>query len=211
MAEDFYIAIGGLEALNTLDDLPRHIIEAARIAVNEAATWGRTRLAEGVLAETNFPKSYVQPAGKRLWVKQRATNATLEAVIGAKTRRTSLARFAASGTPTGGARRGGVNVTVNPGENQTMKGAFLVRLNQDDGSDSVSKNIGLAVRTKNGRPPPGYRPARLSENVWLLYGPSVAQNLYSDANQGGVVTEKAPDIVERLRHEYERQLARLTK
>ena len=208
MAEDFIIAIAGLDSLNELDELPRKIVESARIAVNYAAERGRTKLAEGVLSETDFPKSYVQPAGKRLYVKKRATNATLEAVISAQKRRTSLARFAASGTPSGGARRGGVNVTVNPGQNRTMKGAFLVRLKSGDGADSVSQNIGLAVRTKNGRPPPGYRPVRLSENVWLLYGPSVAQVLFSDTNQGGVASDTAPDIVQLMQREFERQMAR---
>ncbi len=205
MAEQFVMIIEGLEHLDSLDDLPRDVVESARIAINDAARRGRTMLANEVLSEVNFPAEYVAPRNKRLYVKKNASNRDLEAVISAQTRRTSLAQFAA-----GGARRGsraGVKVNVSKGGGgQTIRRAFLIKLRAGGDRLDTRANQGLAYRTKDGRPPPGYRPVQIAPNLWLLYGPSVAQVLHSDANNGGAADALAPEIAETLENQFWRQM-----
>lgn len=204
MSETFALVIEGLTHLNDLQDLDQRIVKAARIAVNQAATSGRTEFARQVRREVNLPASYVQPAGKRLYVSKQATNSDLEAVVTARSRNTSLARFATDQSSL--RQRGrGQRVEVKPGVVRTLPGAFLVRLRGGSATDSKN-NLGLAVRTKDGRPPPGYKPKKLGENVWLLYGPSVASILYSERNRGGVATDLSPEVANKLENEFWRQM-----
>lgn len=209
MADTFALVIEGLVHLEKMTDLPVRIVTSARIAVNEAARDGRKWAADKILSEVKFPRDYVAPGNGRLRVSRFASNGKLEAAITARTRATSLARFQV-GTPILGARRGrrqeGVRVEVTPGAVQRLPGAFLIRLRAGSGNIDTKSNMGLAVRTKNGRPPPGYKPVRLAENLWLLYGPSVAQVFHSDRNRGGVATDISPDIADELEREFFRQL-----
>lgn len=199
------MVIDGLKHLDALDDIPRNLLDSARIAINDAARRGRTLLARGVLAEVDFPASYVAPRNKRLHVKKTASNGDLEAVISAQTRRTSLAQFTVGAVQRGG--RQGVRVKVaKSGGGQVLKRAFLIRLRAGGDALDTRANLGLAYRTKDGRPPPGYKPVQLSNNLWLLYGPSVAQVLHSDTNNGGVADDLAPEIAESLENEFWRQM-----
>lgn len=207
MADQFILVVEGLEAIKSLDDVPAKTLRAARIAVNDAATKGRKRAADQVLREVAFPASYVAPRNGRLTVKKRASDSDLEAIISARTRATSLARFAKDSSPAGGAgRRAGVRVEVRPGSVRRLPGAFLIKLRAGTASMDTKNNMGLAVRTNNGRPPPGYKPTRISENLWLLYGPSVAQAMYSEKNRGGVATDISPKIAADLENEFWRQM-----
>lgn len=207
MAEQFALYIDGLDALKSFDDLPPKILKSARIALNDAARKGRTLAAREVLRETNFPASYVAPKGGRLAVKNFASNGNLEAIIAGKTRPTSLARFIQGPVSVGGAkRRPGLRVKVDPTKGVRMlPRAFLIRLRSGNNLDTKG-NVGVAVRTTNGRPPPGYKPTKIADNLWLLAGPSVAQNLHSDKNRGGVFTDISPKVADMIEHEFWRQM-----
>lgn len=204
MADNFILVIDGLKELNSIDDLPKDIVNSARIAVNEATVRGRTMMALDVLKQVNLPSDYVAPRNKRLYVSEKATNSTLEGVITARSRPTSLARFAKENTP--GRPSGGIRVEVQRGVTRTLPGAFLIRLRSGSTLTDTKNNMGLAVRTRDGRPPPGYKPARLGDNLWLLYGPSVQQVVFSETNQGGSATDLAPDIIEIMSNEFFRQM-----
>ena len=207
MAEQFVLYIDGLDALKSLDDIPAKMLKSARIALNSAARKGRTLAAREVLKETAFPASYVSPRNGRLAVKNFASNNNLEAVIAGKKRATSLAQFLVGPRKVGGAKkRAGLRVKVDPTKGtRLLPKAFLVKLRSGRDVDTKG-NVGVAVRTKNGRPPPGYKPTRISDNLWLLAGPSVAQNLYSEKNQGGVFTDIGPEVAQMIEDEFWRQM-----
>ena len=204
MAEAFALVIEGLETLKSIDDLPQNIIKAARIAVNDAATRGRTAMGREVLSQVNFPTDYVAPRNKRLYVSKNARNTDLEAIITARSRPTSLARFAKESKP--GRGKEGVRVEVKRGAVRTLPGAFLIRLRSGSALTDTKFNMGLAIRTENGKPPPGYKPAPLGNGLWLLYGPSVSQLIHSEKNNGGVATDLTPDIQQMLEDEFWRQM-----
>lgn len=213
MTEAFALVINGLEHLDSIEDIPRDIIRSARIAVNEAATRGRTAIGRQVLSEVNFPADYVAPRNKRLHVTKRANNSDLESVITARSRPTSLARFALSNNP--GRGKDGVRVKVARhgavrtigGKNSKEMSAFLIRLRSGSALTDTKHNLGLAVRTKNGQPPKSaHKPAPLGNGLWLLYGPSVSQIVYSERNRGGAATELTPDIQQMLEDEFWRQM-----
>lgn len=201
----FALVIEGLNNLASLDDLDERIVKSARIAVNDAAERGRTAFARQIRREVNLPANYVQPGGKRLYVSQKATNSTLEAVVTARARATSLARFATDSSSL--KKRGaGQRVEVKPGTVRTLPGAFLIRLRRGSELTDTKYNLGMAVRTRDGRPPPGYKPTKLSNGLWLLYGPSVASILHSETNSGGVAADLAPEVARRLEDEFWRQM-----
>ena len=204
MADAFALVIEGLEHLKSLDELPQNIVKAARIAVNDAATRGRTAMGREVLLQVNFPGDYVAPRNKRLYVSKNARNSDLEAIITARSRPTSLARFAKENSP--GRGKEGVRVEVKRGAVRTLPGAFLIKLRSGSQLTDTKFNMGLAVRTKTGRLPPGYKPAPMGNGLWLLYGPSVSQLIYSDKNNGGVATDLTPDIQQMLEDEFWRQM-----
>lgn len=204
MAETFALVIEGLETLKSIDDLPQNIVKAARIAVNDAATRGRTAMGREVLSQVNFPTDYVAPRNKRLYVSKNARNTDLEAIITARSRPTSLARFAKESKP--GRGKEGIRVEVKRGAVRTLPGAFLIRLRSGSALTDTKFNMGLAIRTENGKPPPGYKPAPLGNGLWLLYGPSVSQLVHSEKNNGGVATDLTPDIQQMLEDEFWRQM-----
>ena len=204
MADAFALVIEGLEQLDSIEKLPQDIVRSARIAVNDAATRGRTLMGRDVLRQVNLPADYVAPRNKRLYVSKNATGTDLEAVITARSRPTSLARFAKESRP--GRTKNGIRVEVEKGVTRTMGGAFLIRLRAGSELTDTKFNLGLAVRTKNGRPPPGYKPAPLGDNLWLLYGPAVSQIIYSERNNGGSATELTPEIQGMLADEFYRQM-----
>lgn len=163
-------------------------------ALNKTATHARTLAAEEVRAQVNFPASYLFPSAGRLRVSERANKASLSAVISGRDRPTSLAQFAAKGTPAR-PKGGQISVSVKPGRKSLISRAFIV-------NNLNSGNRGLAVRTDGGAPPGAYKPTRLSDNVWLLYGPSVGQVLASVRNSGGVYEEIGNEVMTFLRAEF---------
>lgn len=209
--ETFIMVIEGLDNFSSLDKLPPIMRQAARIAVNHAATKGRSLLATGVLNEVALPRSYVQPGQKRLHVKSKATDDSLEAVLEARGRRTSLTRFIPGGVSAGGAKNSTLMIKV--GKSSPVKqftGAFLFKLKSGSPDTDTKGNYGFALRTKTGKPDKAYKPTQIGKNLFLLYGPSVSQILHSDRNKKGVVSKLTPRIQLLMEQEYYRQIERLT-
>ena len=149
-------------------------------------------------SQVAFPNGYLKTDG-RLSVTRKARQDSLEAVITARDRPTSLARFAAGQTPES-TRKGGVTVQVKRGKNTHMKRAFMVRLKNG--------NIGLAVRLKQGETLANKsygKPVMLAKNVYLLYGPSVDQVFQT------VAEESLPEIGNMVSKEFYRQFTRLSR
>lgn len=181
-------------------------------ALNKTAPRARTLADETIREQVAFPASYLRPGQKRLFVSQKASKSKLEAVIEGRGRPTSLARFAKNGKPVkqkdgsmrkGKALDGKINVEVKPGRTNPISRAWIISL---PGAPD-SKNLGLAVRTDGQKPKNAYHPTPLKKfgpNVWLLYGPSVDQVLYSARNNGGVITQIEDDALSYLDDEFDR-------
>lgn len=188
-----------LDAVEFFTRLPNETGKAAQMAINQVANRGGLKMARTqILNEFAFPRDYL--TGDRLRVTQTAKPNDLEAVIGARERPTSLARFAASGTSLGSRAKVGVRVQVKRGQTVTLKQSWLVRLNNG--------NIGLAVRLKPGQTIDnkiGTTRWLVPDRVALLYGPSVDQ-VFRD------VSEKIAEPVGRMvSEEFLRQFERLTR
>ena len=185
------------------DSLPANIAKAARIAVNAAAAKARTWSAQAVRKEVNLPARYVSPGEGRLTVATKASNSKLQAVVSARSRPTSLARFVQ-----GSARAGqkGARIEVTPGAARYMPGAVFVKLRRGAATTDTAFNLGLAVRTKGNRKPDGaYKPIQMKNGMWLLYGPSVAQALLN-ARNSGIWPDMTDKITEYLEQEFRRVL-----
>lgn len=187
------------ELVKFAEDLPEIINEAAYFAVVDTTRDALPLLRRTMQSQIDFPSSYLSQ--DRIGVRKPATRATLEAVISGRDRPTSLARFVKGEKSV--TRRRPIHVTVKAGSQKELKRAFLVKLRNG--------NIGLAIRLPDGQAPDNaYKPVQLtrrggqSQNVWLLYGPSVDQVL------GNVVPDAAPDIDRMLVSNFLRQLNRLT-
>lgn len=180
-------------------------------ALNRTASRTRTKMDRAIREEVNFPASYLRPSAGRLTVKDKASKGKLETSIEGRERATSLARFLPPGQRVVGGKRGSnlrnkkaqaIRVTVKPGSPKPIRGAFVVKLRGGEGG-----NLGLAIRTKGGPPDHAYKPKPLKsfgENVWLLYGPSVNQVLWSVRNKGGVFTQVADETLKELEDEFVR-------
>lgn len=211
MQDIFALVIEGLDDLKDLENLPQEMIKAARIAVNDAATRGRTAMGKEVLHQINFPSDYVSPRNKRLYVSQKANNKDLQAVITARSRPTSLARFAQTTSTKG---KGGVRVELKRGAVRTIPGkraegysAFLMKLRAGSADLDTKANLGLAMRVPPGKRPSGaYKPKPIGNNLYLLYGPSVSQLLHGATTGRGVATDLTPDIQQMLSDEFWRQM-----
>lgn len=168
----YALFVEGLDEIVNLDkQLDPQIVKAAYRAINATADRARTDSAEEIRRQVNFPASYLKPSQGRLLVSQRASGSSLEAIISGRRRATSLARFVTSGTP----GKKGVSVAVKPGRNVELPNAFLMRLRSGSNVDTKN-NLGLAIRTAKGeRPNSAYKPVRVADGLWLLYGPSVDQ------------------------------------
>lgn len=156
--------------------------------------------------EIAFPKDYLK--GDRLGITQFAKPGDLEAIITARERPTSLARFAQPGQVIGSKPRLGVRVTVGKGKAQVLRSAWLVKLPRGEKKSPDSFNLGLAVRVKPGDTILGKHSEHQSwlvpGSVALLYGPSVDQIFR------GVSADAAKPIGEMVSQEFLRQFTRLT-
>lgn len=195
-----------LDAIEFFQRLPHEADKAARMAINQVAQRGGLSLIKkDILDEIAFPKNYL--SGDRLGVSKLARDNDLEAVITARQRPTSLARFAPA-QPLGSKGRLGVTVRVKGGGRHLAK-AWLVRLPKGEKKSSDSFNIGLAVRVRPGEGVKGKKGQHQSwlvpGKVALLYGPSVDQ-IFRQVS--GDVAEPIGDMVQQ---EFLRQFVRLTQ
>ena len=200
-------AVGLSSVAEFLEERPEIARRAARLSINDTTRRKAMPLfRREIKAQAAFPASYLRDKS-RFGVKKLATEADLTAIVTARFRPTSLARFATGATSIGGARRrGGVRVRVNPGGAKFLKGAFFVQLRRGkDTSDGF--NLGLAVRLKPGERLRGRRKGgtgvMLDDQVALLYGPSIDQ-VFRD-----VSTTESPKVAELLEREFLRQWVRL--
>lgn len=184
------------------DRFPTVARNAMSIAINDAARdVGMKAARRDITAQVAFPEGYLDRPD-RLSVTQYATPTRLEARITGRDRPTSLARFAARGTPV--YRRGaqpplGVTVMVKPGRPEHFASAFLYALKNG--------NVGFAIKLRPGDTVRGverYQPIMLWKGVFLLYGPSVNQVFQ------GVADDIAPEVTSAIEAEFHRQFTRLS-
>lgn len=192
----FVYAINGL---NTLDEITANLenfkLEAVR-ALNKVARDSRAEAARRILDQVAFERSYLNPANKRLYVKKQAQQTSLEAVIQARGRPTSLARFIV-----GGGHAGQEGVTVRVHRSQFLKGAFLMKLRAGKADIETKFNLGLAVRLKPGKTLRNKRYfTQVASGLYLLYGPSVSQ-VFLDNQEQGVAVDMESDILDSLETE----------
>lgn len=195
-----------LDAIDFFRRLPNQADTAARLAINQVAARGGLKLIQSsILDEIAFPKDYLK--GDRLAITKYAKPGDLEAVITARERPTSLARFA-QGQVLGSKQKLGVSVTVGRGRKTMLRQAWLVRLKRGERKSSDSFNIGLAVRLKPGTSLANkkgeHRAWLVPGKVALLYGPSVNQVFRE------VSADVAGPIGEQVAEEFFRQFRRLT-
>jgi len=196
-APEIYAVVETNEGLFVSEMTPK--IQTALVrAINKTADRGRTRFSRAVREQINFSATYIN---QRLKVTKRASRGNYEALIRGRDRATSLARFSRQRPLSGGSRhRGGkVNVQVKAGgARRAISRAWIARLKNG--------NVGLAVRTEGGPPSGAYKPTKLFNNVYLLYGPSVDQALVSVTTGRGVVDSETPEVQAILEREFFRLL-----
>lgn len=183
--------------------LPDVAMQAATMAINSTAE--RKALPDirsEMREQLAFPAGYLEGVDgsgkKRLSVSKKASKGDQRGVISGRDRPTSLARFRNPGQDVKNTLRRGVRIQVKPGRTRTLKKAFLVTLRNG--------NIGLAVRLKPGDSLANSSAAKLlSNNVYLLYGPSVDQVFRS------VATDVTPKVLSDVTAEFLRQFARLSR
>lgn len=166
------VTIEGLAGLQTMNGMNERIRRSAVQAINKTSARARTDSAAEIRRQVAFSAQYLAPAGGRLVVSKQASGASLESIITARHRATSLARFA-EGSPTRGA---GVRVQVAPGKSRFMRRAFLIKLPAGKAGIDTKFNMGLAIRLKPGETLQNKKKAvKMEKNLYLLYGPSVDQ------------------------------------
>lgn len=189
----YIYVVEGLSDMNLSSEVPRQVRRAAMRAVNKATPKGRTAAGRAIRQDVNLPAGYLTGAAGRLQMSQAATTGNLERSITGRRRATSLARYAK-----GGSRAKGVRVMVKPGAARYIKRGFLMQLRA--GNEGALGNLGLAVRTDGGAPAGAFKPKRISDNLWLVYGLSV------DVMFRRVIGEITPGIQDDMEREFYRQL-----
>jgi hypothetical protein len=186
---------------------PKESALAARDAVNTTTKFAYAEASREIRKQVNLSQSYIgsAEAGNRLKIARRATEENPSAVISARTRPVSLARFALDKSLR---RRGGVSVSVKPGATKRMASAFIIRLRAGKQITDDQFNLGLAIRVKPGTTLINKRATPFGTrdpNLFLLYGPSVDQVFSS------VRSDIAPKVEDFLANEYIRQFDRHIK
>jgi hypothetical protein len=199
MTQPYIVAVEGLDTGDGLEDIAGAVAVAAYRAINKTVDHARAVASREIREQINFPARYLteldgqgQP---RLGVTSRASVGNLAAVLAARDRPTSLARFVVGSTaPAARQRQGGVKVKVKD-TTKTIGRAFIFQLR--------SGNKGLAVRTAGGPPTGAWKPLPIGKNLFLLFGPSVNQVFGGDR---GVAQDIAPSMADRLEDEFHRLL-----
>lgn len=206
-----FIELRGLTGLATyFRDFSDVSEQAARLAINSTVRFAARLASKQIRAQVAFSRNYIGAAGdasSKIRIKRYARTGDLSAVIAARDRPTSLARFA-MGTPTFGkrpknSRAPRVRVKTAGGAMPVKRG-FFVRLRQGPVLTEDQFNIGLAIRLKKGEALQSTQKASpLGGGAYLLYGPSVAQVF------GTVREDIAPEVGDFAAYEFARQFRRL--
>lgn len=201
MVGDYAVIVEGLSDLAKFDEIPDKIMLAAQRAVNATTKRARARGAKEIRSQVNFPAQYLSESEGRLRVSKFATKGDLEGKVTARSRPTSLARFATSTVSPGS--RGGVHLSVKPGSATFMRRAFGVKLKAGTADIDTKFNLGLAIRLRAGETLHNKTKfkqfkAGKKSSIYLLYGPSVDQVFKS------VSREMMSDVEEYLEAEFVR-------
>lgn len=194
--ETLVIAVEGLDdaiaaALSRQKNVDLRTVQS----LNRTADVARKLGADEIEKQINFPQGYLAPRTKRLAVSQKATRARKEAIVTARGRATSLARFVTNSPGKGEAPR----VEVSRGKARYMRGAFLIRLKSGDALTETKNNMGLAIRLKPGDSLRNKKSVmRMRNGLYLLYGPAVNQVFAS------VAGEMTDDVAEIMQTEFTR-------
>jgi hypothetical protein len=206
----YLIEFRGLEGLASyFKEFPDLSQQATRLAINSAARFGARLASKAIRAQVNLKRSYIGAAGEensKIRIRQFAKVGDMQAVISARDRPTSLARFALDTPVFGKQRKGGVRVRVKTGGGvRILKRGFFMKLKSGPILTEDRYNVGLAVRLKPGEKIQGSQAASpLGGGAYLLYGPSVAQVF--DEVRG----EISPEIADFAVSEFHRQFLRLS-
>lgn len=187
------------EAAQFFRELPDIAERAAAMAINQVVERKSIPdLRSDIESQVAFPSGYLDQES-RFGMTKKASSNSLEAVITARDRPTSLARFAPGQTPAS-TKGKALTVQVKKGRAVTLKKAFLVTLSNG--------NIGLAVRLKQGESLRNKRDTKavmLGKNLYLLYGPSVDQVF------AAVADSSLPEIATQIETEFYRQVTRMSR
>ena len=188
-----------VEGVDLKGDVPPIVRRSAMRAVNRATSRARTKSSRAIREIAALPASYLSGSNGRLSITEKATMRSLQSEIVGRRRATSLARYTNGKvlTPQQQRRREGIRVTVKPGVAKFIRRGFLIKLR---GADGDLLNVGLAVRTNGGPPAGAFKPKKISENLWLLYGLSV------DTLFKRVIGPLTPEIEDELADEFDRLL-----
>lgn len=195
--QNFAVFVEGLDTLKDYERLGENIRLNAIRAINRTADTTRTAGAKAIREQVNFPASYLSPSDRRFYVSRKASGTNLEAVITARSRATSLARFIKS-TPAAG----GVRVEVKPGTLRFLPRAFVIKLPAGRAPIDTRSNLGLAVRLKRGDALRNKTSVvRMQNGLYLLYGPSV-QQVFIDNSGEGVAEDLEPFVLDKMENEF---------
>lgn len=190
-----------------VERFPAVVEKAAALAVAEGGRFAFRESSKEIRSQVAFTRDYIggeKSGGNRLKIERGTRGGDPFVRIVGRDRPTSLARFV-RGTITKGKP---VRLMVKPGRITSIPGAFPVRLRRGKTLTEDNFNQGLAIRLP--------RDAALRErkkgtsglpeifpNVFLLYGPSVAQVFNSVSN------DVKPRISRKMASEFTRQFTRL--
>lgn len=203
--DSFIVFVEGLKDLQEFAMLEERISLNVVRAVNKTTDKARTSGARKMAALINFPAAYLQPSGKRFYVSQYATRSKPQAIIRARGRPTSLARFVSGYTP----GKEGVTLQVKTGRTERLKRAFLIRLRAGTAQLDTKNNMGLAVRLGKGQTLRNKKNVvKMKNGLYLLYGPSIDQVFLNSAGSG-VAEDITPEVLDNLEDEFFRLMDRL--
>lgn len=185
--------IGSLDAF--FRDVGDRAEVAERLAVSNTSRWARSEASRQIRSQVNFTVSYLNDAGR---LERVIKSGGKEASITGRHRATSLANPVFNKTqPFFGRPKKGSKIRVRVtkrGPGHTFTGAFFLPLKNG--------NVGLAVRTPDGRPPSAGAKPIFGGAAHLLYGPSVGQVAFD------VFPDIAPEVGDRFGTEFLRQMER---
>lgn len=195
MAEIVLAVVGIRETAASLDKTEKEIDLALQRAMNRTADMTRTHVSRMIREKVNLTAGDLSPSGKRLFVAQRASakaGGSMEIRITGRGSPTSLARFA------GNQKRPKVRVK-RAGIARYIPGTFIINLKNG--------NRGLAMRSEE-KPAGAYKPKRMRNGLWLLYGPSIDQILRQPGIAGSNTSfeDVEPWVAEKLEAEFWRLL-----
>ena len=163
------LSVNGLKSYEKLvKSMPDAANQAAVLAINFGVDKARIEGSKIVRGKVRLSKAYVDSGFKVF----RARPGNLIAVLSARQRPTSFARYSA-----GSARKRGVRVTITPGRSRVIDRAFKIRLRRGNRAVRDGFNTGVALRLKKGEMVQAKKiPFSAGDSgLVLLYGPSVDQ------------------------------------